>query len=114
MLLTEAIEALLIATGASGRSLETVKAYRHKLKPLVTFLGNVPVRQSRGKARRPLRPSVGVAVSVFPGCQSVGMSVGEPTAPRAIRPGGGAPALPPPQPNTYMPGTTGSRAGSAL
>jgi len=43
MLLTEAIEALLIATRADGRSIETVKAYRRKLKPLVTFLGDVPV-----------------------------------------------------------------------
>jgi len=100
MLLTEAIEALLIATGASGRSLETVKAYRRNLKPLVTFLGNVPVRQSRGKARRPLRPSVGVAVSVFPGCQPVERSAGEPMLPRAVRPGGRVLAPPPPcQPN---------------
>jgi site-specific recombinase XerD len=43
MLLTEAIEALLIATRADGRSTETVKAYRRKLKPLVVFLGDVPV-----------------------------------------------------------------------
>jgi len=43
MLLTEAIEALLIATKADGRSAETVKAYRRKLKPFVAFLGDVPV-----------------------------------------------------------------------
>jgi len=45
MLLTEAIEALLISTRANGRSIETVKAYRRKLKPLVTFLGNVLVEE---------------------------------------------------------------------
>ena len=43
MLLTEAIKALLIATRADGRSPETVKGYRRKLKPLVAFLGDVPV-----------------------------------------------------------------------
>lgn len=43
MLLTEAIEALAIATQANGRSPETVKAYRRKLKPLVRFLDDVPV-----------------------------------------------------------------------
>lgn len=43
MRLSEAIEALCIATRADGRSLATVKAYRRKLKPLLDFLGDVPV-----------------------------------------------------------------------
>lgn len=43
MLLTEAIERLLIATRADGRSPGTVEAYRRKLKPLVDFLGDVSV-----------------------------------------------------------------------
>jgi len=43
MLLTEAIEALAIATRANGRSRRTVDSYRQKLKPLVAFLGDVAV-----------------------------------------------------------------------
>jgi site-specific recombinase XerD len=43
MRLTEAIEALLIATRADGRSQSTVAAYRGKLSHLVTFLGDVEV-----------------------------------------------------------------------
>jgi len=43
MLLTEAIEALLIATRVDGRSLQTVEGYRRKLKPLLAFLGDLPV-----------------------------------------------------------------------
>lgn len=45
MKLTEAIEALCIATCADGRSPETVTAYQRKLKPLAAFLGDVPVGQ---------------------------------------------------------------------
>ena len=43
MLLTEAIEALCIATRVNGRSARTVESYRQKLMPLLTFVGNVPV-----------------------------------------------------------------------
>jgi len=43
MRLAEAIEALLIATKVEGRSPRTLEAYRQKLKPLVEFLGDVPV-----------------------------------------------------------------------
>lgn len=43
MLLSEAIEALLIATKVEGRSPRTLEAYRQKLKPLVEFLGDVQV-----------------------------------------------------------------------
>jgi len=42
MLLSEAVEALCIATRADGRSLRTVEAYRQKLTPLVAFLGDPP------------------------------------------------------------------------
>ncbi len=53
MLLTEAIEALAIATRADGRSSETVGGYRRKLKPLVAFLGDVPVEEvTTGDLRR--------------------------------------------------------------
>jgi len=45
MLLTEAIEALLIATRADGRSPSTVEGYRRKLKPLVAFLSDVPMEE---------------------------------------------------------------------
>ena len=45
MLLTEAIEALLISTRANGRSIETVKDYRRKLRQLVAFLGDVPIEE---------------------------------------------------------------------
>ncbi len=41
MRLSEAIEALLIATIADGRSQQTVVAYKAKLSPLLTFLGDV-------------------------------------------------------------------------
>jgi integrase/recombinase XerD len=43
--LDEAIESLLLATEANGRSPQTVEGYRRKLKPLQTFLGNVPVEE---------------------------------------------------------------------
>ena len=43
MFLSEAVEALLIATRADGRSLRTVQAYREKLGHLLRFLGDVPV-----------------------------------------------------------------------
>lgn len=43
MLLTEAIEALCIATRADGRSARTVESYHQKLAALLTFLGDVPV-----------------------------------------------------------------------
>jgi site-specific recombinase XerD len=43
MLLTEAVEALCIATRANNRSVRTVSSYRNKLKPLVARLGNVSV-----------------------------------------------------------------------
>lgn len=43
MLLSEAIEALLIATEADGRSPETVEAHRRKLKPFLVFSGDVPI-----------------------------------------------------------------------
>lgn len=43
MLLSEAIEALAIATRADGRSSRTVEAYREKLGHLLRFLGDVPV-----------------------------------------------------------------------
>lgn len=45
MLLTEAVEALLIATKADGRSPATIKAYRQKLGYLVKFLGDVQVEE---------------------------------------------------------------------
>lgn len=45
MKLTEAIEALLVATRAEGRTPETIKGYRRKLKQLVVFLGDVPVEE---------------------------------------------------------------------
>jgi integrase/recombinase XerD len=45
MLLDEAIESLLLATEANGRSPQTVEGYRRKLKPLQAFLGNVPVEK---------------------------------------------------------------------
>lgn len=43
MLLSEAIEALLLATKANERSPQTVDGYTRKLKPLVTFLGDVDI-----------------------------------------------------------------------
>ncbi|MCD6552447.1 MAG: tyrosine-type recombinase/integrase [Anaerolineae bacterium] len=43
MLLSDAVEALLIATRADGRSPSTVNSYRRKLKPLVDFLGDVEI-----------------------------------------------------------------------
>jgi len=53
MLLTEAIEALLIATRADGRSPSTVIGYRRKLKPLVVFLDDVQVEEvTTGDLRR--------------------------------------------------------------
>jgi site-specific recombinase XerD len=45
MTLTEAIEMLLVATRADGRSVSTVKAYRGKLSHLVAFLGDVAVEE---------------------------------------------------------------------
>ena len=45
MKLSEAIEALCVATRADGRSPDTVTAYQRKLKPLVAFLGDIPVEQ---------------------------------------------------------------------
>lgn len=45
MLLSEAIDELIIATKANGRMPQTVEGYRRKLKPLLTFLGDVPVEQ---------------------------------------------------------------------
>lgn len=43
MLLSEAIQSLLIATQADGRSQRTVESYETKLAPLVAFLGDVDV-----------------------------------------------------------------------
>lgn len=43
MLLSEAIEALALATRANSRSKATVRAYREKLGYLVEFLGDAPV-----------------------------------------------------------------------
>jgi len=43
MLLSEAIEALAIATRADGRSARTVDSYRQKLAGLVAFLGDVSI-----------------------------------------------------------------------
>jgi len=43
MRLTEAIEALLLATRADGRSPRTVASYREKLSHLVAYLGDVAV-----------------------------------------------------------------------
>lgn len=45
MLLSEAIEALAVATVADGRSLKTATTYRSKLGQLVAFLGDVSVDQ---------------------------------------------------------------------
>ena len=45
MLLSEAIEALAIATIADGRSLATATAYRSKLAQLVAFLGDMAIDQ---------------------------------------------------------------------
>lgn len=45
MLLSEAIEALAVATIADGRSLRTATGYRSKLAQLLAFLGDVPVDQ---------------------------------------------------------------------
>lgn len=42
MQLAEAIEALIVATEAGGRSARTVGNYRQKLAPLAAFLGDVP------------------------------------------------------------------------
>lgn len=44
MLLSEAIEVLCIATKANGRSPRTVGSYREKLSHLLTFLGDVPIK----------------------------------------------------------------------
>jgi integrase/recombinase XerD len=43
MLLSEAIDALCIATKVNGRSPRTVQGYREKLSYLLLFLGDVPV-----------------------------------------------------------------------
>jgi len=43
MLLSEAIEALCVATRADGRTVRTVSSYREKLSHLVAFLGDVPI-----------------------------------------------------------------------
>jgi integrase/recombinase XerD len=43
MRLTEAIDALCIATKVNGRSPRTVEGYREKLRYLLNFLGDVPV-----------------------------------------------------------------------
>ena len=45
MLLSEAIDALCIATRADGRSDATVKAYREKLGHLARFLNDGPVER---------------------------------------------------------------------
>ncbi|MBN1815043.1 MAG: tyrosine-type recombinase/integrase [Anaerolineae bacterium] len=45
MRLSEAIDALCIATRADGRSPRTVGSYRQKLKPLLAFLGDVHVEE---------------------------------------------------------------------
>ena len=43
MLLSEAIDALCIATRVNGRSPRTAEGYREKLRQLLLFLGDVPV-----------------------------------------------------------------------
>jgi integrase/recombinase XerD len=43
MLLSEAIDALCVATKVNGRSPMTVEGYREKLRQLLIFLGDVPV-----------------------------------------------------------------------
>ena len=43
MLLSEALESLVVATEANGRSPRTVQNYRQKLAPMLAFLGDVPV-----------------------------------------------------------------------
>jgi site-specific recombinase XerD len=45
MQLTEAIEELLVATRADGRSQETIKGYRRKLRQFLAFFGNVVVEE---------------------------------------------------------------------
>jgi site-specific recombinase XerD len=45
MQLTEAIEALLVATRADGRSPRTIAAYKEKLGHLATYLGDVAVEE---------------------------------------------------------------------
>jgi site-specific recombinase XerD len=45
MQLTAAIEALLLATRADGRSQETIKGYRRKLRQLLAFFGDVAVEE---------------------------------------------------------------------
>lgn len=45
MRLTEAIGALLVATRADGRSQETIKGYRRKLKQFLAFFGDVAVEE---------------------------------------------------------------------
>jgi site-specific recombinase XerD len=45
MLLSEAIEALCIATRADGRTVRTVDSYREKLSHLVAFLGDVSIEE---------------------------------------------------------------------
>ncbi|MFN2271461.1 MAG: hypothetical protein ACK2US_11530, partial [Anaerolineae bacterium] len=53
MKLSEAIDALCIATRADGRSSRTVGSYRQKLKPLLAFLGDIDVGEiSIGDLRR--------------------------------------------------------------
>lgn len=53
MVLSEAIEALTVATIADGRSARTVADYRHKLGALLAFLGDVTIDQvTAGDLRR--------------------------------------------------------------
>lgn len=52
MLLSEAIEGLVVATIADGRSARTAADYRQRLAELVIFLGDVEVRQVTGQDLR--------------------------------------------------------------
>jgi len=45
MQLTAAIEALLLSSRADGRSQETIKGYRRKLRQFLAFFGDVPIEE---------------------------------------------------------------------
>jgi site-specific recombinase XerD len=66
MLLSGAIQALLIATRADGRSERTVTSYREKLSHLVAFLGDVAVESiTVDDLRRYVADQVGKGLSPF-------------------------------------------------